>query len=390
MDAEEKTPRNGRKKKSTLSRLAAAKGKRHHSEDGDLGSMSSVQDSVSGENGMPRYPIDARVEIRPNVGAIEEDSDEGIEVANDTYSSLERTNNGSTGVRKSHSRSPHLDNGNHVGSSASDHTSNAEEDNEDYESEKRDLQPGISGKDRVRDSGMSRGRKEEDSTHRYKVTASKSDTESDVPVNSNNRELAEDYANNVDRARQAIDLDYNSYHRHNAAHPNNKCKDFPTVSVNSTVTSNLLRGSRSKSDDDLTGRYRDTLTKAVEKDESDLAEREEMADNISALRQQVGTGTKAILTSTMRASTTSSLFGSTERPWASLNKFSQFDTLSQRSFQSTSVLPLITTREARNRWVIQGYIITYCIFTNFYHLLRFPYLNKLFIHTFFLFFFQTY
>lgn len=312
MEADESvTPRTGRKKKSSALSKLAARGRRkiEDENDSDTKSPSSSMDH--------KYPIDANVEIRNNSNVSEVDSDEGIEVTTDSFS---------------HGFSSYAGPNSAI-TSLSD----------------RDWVPNSKPKDQTNNSSWGRDKwKKQNPNDLEKHMKEKS-----PPLGSDSEETSEsnkidkgEELNHVSQVRQLLDSEklYHEGTPQTRGHFKSKNLNEDVESAPSgPFRSSLTSGSRSRSNEDLTDKYKHMISKQ----EGEESEKEEMSDNVSALRSE---GPKT-LQNNMRGATTTSLYSSQDRPWGSMNKFGGFDTLSQRSFQSTSVLPLITTKEARDRSV---------------------------------------
>ena len=336
MDSDETyTPRSGRKKKSTLSRLAARTRRKGEDEnDSDNPTQSRIPNGSVSQDTTPKYPIDANVEIRRNTNEVDEDSDEGIEVANDTLSSVDRRFNGAATDQVLSSGSQSDDLGFRERTDANHNSKN-------MDSPQLNRFSRSGSRDASEDAGFARGSKKSKSPARRLVMSDSED------LHDKRADSSEGSAANVMKVRAALESE--SYTFLNDPKPGmSSVKDAlndPDINAaSSPFRSNLIRNKLSRSDDDLATRYRESLSKAEAAAEDDRAEKQEMNDSISALRQE---GAKAFVNNTMRSSTSQSLFG--DRTWGSMQKFGSYDTMSQRSFQSTSVLPLITTKEARNR-----------------------------------------
>lgn len=379
------------KKKSGLAKLAASRGHRKvaSSEESDevdsyarsshYGSRSrdELADSLHRQSlRSPRYPIDADVEVRDSSrsrgysrGAMEDDSDEGIEL----------NNSGRYGT-SSHSRSTNNDGTiNRLKSLNVDTLDSQESETENYgrsyqsssyKGEKRYRDQNSDGDDMARDLGRSRNRKQLVGTG---------------TLDSDDQDIIDSMPTHHRYSRTSSTGKTSPLRSHSPDRSPSRLDRYSNMDVDKlgNSSSDELGGtySRAKSDDesDLYDRYRQILSKENGKNNKKsyssssgyrniLEEDNELEDNVPDLRRKVLTQNArsvyparagsplpslqkkdTIGSVHSNSSVSSSLFRSLgDRQW-SMASAPHADDVSQRSFQSSSVLPLISTKQARNR-----------------------------------------
>ena len=347
-DYDSPAPFSGRtgKKKSALAKLAAHKSKNRvqPSDDSDLGSKLSLSTrtesffadmNIRDETSMQRsYPVDADVRVRYGANH-NEDSDEGIEVSSSGVHSrlsngqsgaipdLSHRNRFSTNVRASSSlekmdisESHRIDKESSLLDSTNDMyrpTPSAR-----LNSAKRFRDQNSSGEEFDRDSGRTRVRKKSSETDQRKSNKT-----------SNNR--SEQKSSTIDKDSGTL----SNQHLGNAMEVNED-------DVNSGKSSDVL------SDEDKL---------AMLPIQGPSASGSPMMSSRES-PQRYGRGTTLGLDATpLSARHSPHIKNDLGRPWSATLKSSQhYDTMSHHSFASTSVLPLISTQEARSRYQIQIFI----------------------------------
>ena len=393
VDGSSPTPRSGRKKKlSALSRLAAQRGK------SNTPRQSLTGDGHGGTRGnepIPKYPIDANVEIQNKEAHNEqEDSDEGIGMANSTYNSdygskmrqganLEDsllTSNGSTIKQLKHLKMDSLDN---------------ETGENSYplklKGEKRFRDTNSSGEELAADTGRINSRKyahsasdipssEDLSTGETKAHRKCSgdqvghgNGESEMEIDGedligsppkflkNKGAATED---NIPKIRSKVTE--KGPNRGMNSSQNDRLKkeerDYDFLSPNTrgeqvydmdkTFTMRRdLNNTDVLNSQSLADKYRDVLADQ-EDNGTNNHEKTEMYDNLGDLRPGPGSSPPPPFNRNYSGSSLqASVLNSIDRPWSSMQRIpsGNTDVMSERSYQSTSVLPAISTKDVKDR-----------------------------------------
>ena len=367
------TPRLGRKKKSSaLSRLAAQKGKSitpHQSFNSDAGDKA------------PKYPIDANVEIQNREArSCEEDSDEGIEMAGSTYNSSYGLNakegaNLKDSLRLDTSDGSTLKKFKHLKMDSV--VSDDETGEKNYypikiKGEKRFRDANSSGEELAVDTGRVKGKK-----HPY----SSSDILSTEGKYSGERKVERrDYSGSYEvmERHKIDDEDLTNSQSCNVSHdvPRNttmgktdqfygktaekreidkgllRSSNFRDDNMDQTFTvKKILSDSYDVNNQSLAERYRDSLADQ-ESDNINGHEKNEMYDSLGDLKPGPSASPPPPLSRNYSGSSLqASVLNSMDKPWSSMPRIPSggTDVMSERSYQSTSVLPLVSTKDVKER-----------------------------------------
>ena len=354
------TPRSGRsKKKSTLSKLADKKGRGHLniSDDSDENSPRNSQRdrhrynddddddepymhrsrySNQSSGSYPRYPIDAKVQIANDRDSDDdEESDEGVEVSGRSAGnrSTRLPSDGTLNRLRSLNMETSL---NRYGDRSS----------LDHKGEKRFRDQNSDGDEMDRDSSRTRYRKQ------HVASPDSEEQDSDDYTLSRTKRTPE-------AMRRSLGATTSSSHRMDV-------DDYDTPDYDPRNYSSSRKGpsalNTSGINDDLK-RYQAMLERTDRNSDDDMMERREMADNVPDLGHRFSPPRHSALSPTPPMQrrdyhndsigySNSSMKG-IGRPWSAAEKAGNYDEMmSQRSYASSSVLPLISTKEARNRLAI--------------------------------------
>ena len=387
MDVDENpTPRSGRKKKSSaLSRLAAQKGKSitpHQSFNSDGGDKA------------PKYPIDANVEIQNREerrSTYEEESDEGIEMAGSTYNSSYGlnvkdslkldTSHGSTLKKFKHLKMDSV--------VSDDETGEKNYHPIKIKGEKRFRDANSSGEELAVDTGRVKGKKHPHSASDTMLTEANSSGERKVDRGDYSHRETRDPCEEMARHQMDIDEDLTGSRSFNVSHdapgrtkigerdqsPHiDTCMELGFYGKNAKKRENdkgLLRSNNCKDDDmdktftlkkglndsydmnnqSLAERYRDSLADQ-EFNNVKNHEKNERYDNLGDLRPGPSASPPPTFSRNYSGSSLqASVLNSIDKPWSSMQRISSggTDVMSERSYQSTSVLPLVSTKDVKER-----------------------------------------
>ncbi len=339
------TPRSGRKKKSSaLSRFAAQRGKTPQS---SINSDDSVKRTES-EQLPPKYPIDANVEIHNQKQIIlAEDSDEGIEIGGHDRKRQEMgriadpnaldSSSGST-IRKL----KHLNMDSGLTDEDNADVGDGQGNNKYLDSmlqkgEKRTRDTNSSGEELAVDSGR-RNNKKHVHTRAEVIRNEHNPSEAESRTERNKFQLGESAGSTNSVLRKSVlrEDSHESFIR---------SKTF--VKEDRASTSN--ERFRETKDQSLTDQYREAL-ELEEKGSYNHQEKSEMYDNLGDLRPGPSQSPPPPFRRNYSGSSlqASALNSWDTKPWSSLQRT---DSVSERSYQSSSVMPQISTKDVKERLV---------------------------------------
>ena len=400
IDENSPTPRSGRKKKSSaLSRLAAQKGKNNTSRQ----SLTGHGDTRRNEP-VPKYPIDANVEIQNKEERNEQDdSDEGIGMANSTYNSTYGpkmrdganqedllqfdTSNGST-IRQF----KHLKMDSAVGDD--DETGEKNYHALKIKGEKRFRDTNSSGEDLAADTGRVNSKKyphsasdvlsskdlcsgEMNDARKYSsdpVTRGYGEndmqTDSEDPTGS-----PPEFLSVVNKKGATMDTSHGNIHKtksrirdkgsnrtisglqYEGIMKQELDQDSPSAYTRNQEMDRTFTMRKALSDADvpntssLADRYRDVLAER-EAGNFNNHEKSEMYDNLGDLRPGPSSSPPPPISRNYSGSSLqASVLNSIDRPWSSMQRIpsGNTDVMSERSYQSTSALPLVSAKDVKDR-----------------------------------------
>ncbi len=353
MDADDTgfTPRGTKKKKSALSRLAAQRGKNN---------TPRASIASGGSENIPKYPIDANVEIQNRTEEDAEDSDEGIGMANSAYDpdpaqgSKEIDSDpfkleSSTGttikqMRHLNMSSPLLE---------EEETGETNHTPEDTKGEKRNRDTNSSGEELAADTGRKSSRKHPHSRH----------DEGRNPSHKSKFFVSEDDGASPSEASTVADGSSSDHvtspgystHTYTKDPLGSRSRDQGIIDPLEASSKKHSRLTDDVHHDSLTDKYRDALEE-TEGDDYAHHERTELYDHLGDLKPRRSGSPPAYNRAYSGGSVQASMLSSWDREWPAVQKLksesSGTDASSERSFQFGGILPPVATQDVKDRRVL--------------------------------------